>query len=402
MMLKQCSSFTIKNERRQPVIGHIKQELLKYHQKRGFVLYDTFPLISKDPSVLFVNATITPFKHLFDGCENPHNYALVQQCLRVGGGVGELETARLNPSYSSLFDMFGSGLFRCEHKEAVEYFINMLSSVGLSKENLRFVVPAASNHFSEALLAMGVADSSIFPIVENGEFWHEWRFGKNGLVGSGITAVFAHGGKKAKSVDEMLAAHESFVEIGNLIHVYGKDNNGEVAPIQHKNFEVGLGVARLAIIFESKTLYELSPFNELLTIVESQMSALIKKNFDQGTLRVIVDHLRAIDALVLEGLRPGNKQHAFVLRKLIRSMLEIVWVTVEKIVSPTGLVMAFSNSDMPCIASLVADVVREEECIFRRVIERGRKFLTKDPTLDPVTLRDTYGIRQSLIPLIQE
>jgi len=382
------------------VILKIKDALLEHHRKLGFVLYDTFPLISNDPSVLFTNATITPFKHFFDGGETSHNYALVQRCLRVGGGAGELETARANLNYSSLFEMFGSGLFGCEHREAVGYFIGMLSSVGLAVENLRFVVPASS-HFSEALLAMGVAESSIFQIVENGEFWHEWRFGRNGLVGSGITAIFAHGGKKAKSVDDMVAIHESFVEIGNLIHVYGKDSNGDVAPIQHKGFEVGVGVARLAIILEGKTLYELSPFNELLNVVESQMSTLTKKDIDQGTLRVMVDHLRAIDALVLEGLRPGNKQHAFVLRKLIRSMLEIVWVTTGRIVSPTGLVMAFSNSDMPGIASLVTDVVGEEECLFRKVLERGRKVLAKDPALDPVTLRDTYGIRQSLIPLIQ-
>lgn len=382
------------------MIIDIKEALLEHHRKLGFVLYDTFPLISNDPSVLFTNATITPFKHFFDGDDVPHNYTLVQRCLRVRGWSGELETVRANLNYSSLFEMFGSGLFGCEHREAVEYFIGMLSFVGLSTENLRFIVPASS-HFSETLLAMGVDESSIFPIVENGEFWHEWRFGRNGLVGSGITAVFARGGKKAKSVDEIVTDHISFVEIGNLIHVYGKDSNGEVAPIQHKGFEVGMGVERLAIILENKTLYELSPFNELLNVVELQMFALTKEDVDQGTLRVMVDHLRAIDALVLEGLRPGNKQHAFVLRKLIRSMLEIVWVTAGRIVSPTGLVMVFSNSDMPGIASLVTDVVGEEECLFRRVLERGRKVLAKDPTLDPVTLRDTYGIRQSLIPLIQ-
>lgn len=382
------------------MIIEIKNALLEHHRQLGFALYDSFPLISSDPSVLFTNATITPFKQFFDGGETLHNYALVQQCLRVGGGAGELETARGNPNYSSLFEMFGSGLFAYGYQEAVKYFIGILTSIGLSMENLRFVVPA-SGHFSEALLALGVAESSIFPIMKNREFWHEWRFGKNGLVGSGITAVFARGGMMVKSIDEMAADQVSFVEIGNLIQVYGKDDNGKIVSIQHAGFEVGIGVGRLAIILEDKTLYQLSPFNELLNIVESQMSALTEKDVDQGTLRVIVDHLRVIDALVLEGLRPGNKQHAFILRKLIRSMLEIAWVTAGKIVSPTGLVMAFSSSDMPRIAPLVTDVVGEEGRIFRRVLEQGRKVIAKNPMLDPETLRDTYGIRQSLIPLIQ-
>lgn len=381
------------------MIIEIKNALLEYHRKRGFTLYDSFPLVSSDPSVLFTNATITPFKKFFDGTETPHNYALVQRCLRVGGGAGELETAGTNPNYSSFFEMFGSGLFDRGYQEAVEYFIGMLTSTGLLMKNLRFVVPV-SEYFSKALLAQGVAASSIFPITKNGEFWHEWRFGKNGLIGSGITAIFAHMGKVAKSVDEMATDHVSFVEIGNLIHIHGKDDNGKIIPIQHDGFEVGMGVARLAIILEGKTLYELSPFSESLNVVESQMFALTGKRLNQGTLRIMADYLRVIDALVLEGLRPGNKQHAFVLRKIIRSMLEVVWITTGKFVSSTDLVMAFSNSDMPSIAPLVMDVVSEEERVFRKILEQGRKILAKNPMLDPEKLRDTYGIRQSLIPLI--
>ncbi|MEK7113737.1 MAG: alanine--tRNA ligase-related protein, partial [Patescibacteria group bacterium] len=247
----------------------IKNTLLEHHRTRGFVLYDTFPLVSNDPTVLFTNATITPFKHFFDGDVVPHNYALVQRCLRVGGGAGELETARINPNYSSLFEMFGSGLFGCQHQEAVEYFISMLMSVGLLRKNLRFVVPEGSP-FSAALLAHGVAESSIFTIRENGEFWHEWRFGKDGLIGSGLTVVFARNNTEAKSADEMAANHETFVEIGNLIHVYGRVSGNEILPIPHEGFDVGMGVSRLAIILQNKTLYELPPFNGLTEVVMAQ------------------------------------------------------------------------------------------------------------------------------------
>jgi len=382
------------------VFIEIKNALLEHHRTRGFVLYDTFPLISDDPTVLFTNATITPFKHFFDGDVVPYNYALVQRCLRVGGGAGELETARINPNYSSFFEMFGSGLFGCQHQEAVEYFIGMLVSVGLPRKNLRFVVPEA-NPFSAALLTHGVAESSIFTIKENGDFWHEWRFGKNGLIGNGLTVVFARNNMEAKSVDEMAANHETFVEIGNLIHIYGRVSGNEILPIPHEGFDVGMGVARLAIILQNKTLYELSPFNELTEVVAAQMASLANKSVDSGTLRVIVDHLRSIDALIQEDLRPSNKRHAFVLRKLIRSLLEITWVTAGRIVSPAGMVSAFAQYDTPGIAPLVESVVSEEERTFRKVLEQGRRVLVKNHGLDPETLRDTYGIRQSLIPLIQ-
>lgn len=377
----------------------IKRTMIRYHRDRGFVLYDTFPLISDDPTVLFTNATITPFKHFFDSDIIPHNYALVQHCLRLRSSAGELETARANPNHSSLFEMFGSGLFGCDHKEALVYFIGMLSAVGLSVRNLRFVVPE-SGPFFDALLASGIAKSSIFTIDKNGEFWHEWRFGKNGLIGSGLTAIFARNNTEVKSVDEMVVDPETFVEIGNLIHIYGKVNDNDILPIPHEGFDVGIGTDRLAIILKDKSLYELYPFKGLMEIVTTQMDLLVDNSVDSGTLRVIVDHLRSIDALVQEGLRPGNKQHAFVLRKLIRSLLEIVWVSAQRIVSPSVMIVAFARHDALDVATVVENVVSEEERTFLKVLEQGRKVLAKNPGFDPETLKSTYGIRQSLIPLM--
>lgn len=377
----------------------IKRALIGYHRDLGFVLYDTFPLISDDPTVLFTNATITPFKHFFDSEIIPHNYALVQRCLRVRGVVGEMETARANPNYCSLFDMFGSGLFGCDHKEAVVYFIGMLAAVGLPVRNLRFVVPE-SGHFFDALRASGVAKSSIFTINKNGGFWQEWRFGKNGLIGSGLTAVFARDNAEAKSVDEMVVDPETFVEIGNLIHVYGKISDNDTLPILHDGFDVGMGTDRFAIILKDKTLYELQPYKGLTEVVITQMDLLTGNSVDIGTIRLVVDHLRSINALVQEGLLPGNKQHAFILRKLIRSLLEIVWVSAQRIISPMEMVSAFARHDAHGIATTVANIVSEEEHTFRKVLEQGHNVLAKNPGLDPETLKSTYGIRQSLIPLM--
>lgn len=380
--------------------AEIKNILLNYHRNRGFRLYDTFPLVSDDPTVLFTNATITPFKHFFDGEAAPHNYALVQRCLRVGGGAGELETTRTDPNYSSLFDMFGSGLFGYSHEEAVAYFIGMLVKVGLPVENLRFVVPE-SGPFARVLLASGIARTSISSINENGKFWHEWRFGKNSLIGSGLTAVFSRNDEEAGSVDEMTVNHEAFVEIGNLIHIYGKISNDDILPIFHQGFEAGIGLCRLAIILQGRTLYELQPFKKLMDVTAAQMGSLAGRDFDGGVLRVVVDHLRVIDALIAEGLRPGNKQHGYVLRKLIRSLLENIWVSAGEILNLTEMVLAFASHDVPATASVVQNVVSEEERAFRKVLDQGRKILAKNPVLDPETLRDTYGIRQSLIPLIR-
>ena len=102
---------------------NVNRLLLDYHKARQFTIYDSFPLVSDDPSLIFTNATITPFKSLFLEKNQPHNYALIQECLRVGGGAGELSFALNRPNYSSVFEMFGSGIFGYTHVEAVEYFV---------------------------------------------------------------------------------------------------------------------------------------------------------------------------------------------------------------------------------------------------------------------------------------
>ncbi len=384
------------------MIRQIKESLLEYHQARGFTLYESFPLVTDDPTVLFTNATITPFKYFFEDHDaTPHNYALVQRCLRVGGGAGELETARMDPNYSSLFEMFGSGLFGCSCRAATEYFLDMLVHIGLPKASLRFTVPETTI-FATALVECGVDKSSIFAINENSEFWQEWRFGKDGLIGKGITAIYARDDLRVASLDEMANTPQSFVEIGNLIHVYGKAEGERVVSISHKGFDVGIGIERLAIILQGKTLYELFSFCKLVEVIARHLKVLSGKDPDLGTLRVVTDHLRSINALIQEGLKPGNKQQAFVLRKLIRSLLEAVWLSVSRITSLVEIVHEFAGLDVPDSATLVTEVVREEERIFRGTLERGKRILAKNPSLDPETLKGTYGIRQSLIPLLKE
>ncbi len=245
-------------------------------------------------------------------------------------------------------------------------------------------------------------ESSIFTINKNCGFWQEWRFGEDGLIGKGLTAIYAHDNVQAVSVDEMANMSQSFIEIGNLIHIYGKAEGEKVVPISHKGFDVGIGIERLVMVLQNKTLYELTPFCDLAEVVTKYLNVLGCKDADSGTLRVVTDLLRSINALIQEGLRPGNKQQMFVLRKLIRLLLETTWLSIDRIVSLAEIIHAFAELDMPNNVSLIMMVVCEEERMFRRTLERGKKILAKNPLLCPEILKGTYGIRQSLLPLLKK
>jgi len=175
------------------VVDSIKSSFLEYHQNRGFTTHESFPLVIDDPTVLFTNATITPFKSMFSGDRDFSNFALIQKCLRLGGTGGTFDTARVDINYTSLFNMLGSGLFNVSHDEALKYFVDILGALGLNKKNLIF--SSIEAHPLELSLKSASLDANQVRIIEDPKaLKHEWSFGEGDLHGRGVIAWFASEG----------------------------------------------------------------------------------------------------------------------------------------------------------------------------------------------------------------
>ncbi|MCL5795290.1 MAG: alanine--tRNA ligase-related protein, partial [Patescibacteria group bacterium] len=106
------------------LVHDIKSALLNFHRDK-FKVFSSFPLLSSDRTVMFTNATITPFKDMFLGIIPAENYAIVQQCFRYGGTT-EIDCFGNNPYSLTAFEMFGSGLFNSNLVDSVSYLIEML------------------------------------------------------------------------------------------------------------------------------------------------------------------------------------------------------------------------------------------------------------------------------------
>src|SRR3989344_83667 len=159
-------------------------------------------------------------------------------------------------------------------------------------------------------------------------------------------------------------------------------------------------MGRLLIALGNKTLYELTPLLELVKIVSAYVGMLGCKNVEPGTLRVLTDHLCSVGALVQEGVRPGNKLQAFVLRKLIRSFLESLWLSVGHATSSADLVSAFMRMYAPECSTIAVGLISAEERSLIETLRRGRALLVKNPSLTPETLMGTYGVRLQLLYLV--
>jgi len=384
-------------------VWKIKDALIEFHEKRGYKIFGSFPLVTDDPTVLFTNATITPFKHWFaDPSAKPQNYALIQRCVRMGG-ASELDVVAINPYYFSSFEMFGSGMFSVDVEEAVTYLFELLNVLEIEKERLYFTVPT-TGQFRVALINNGVRETRIFPITQNDIFWQEWRFGEPGPVGHGLSVIFSRSAERAHSVNQIAVRSEEFVELLNLIQVHSQTlPDGRMAIAAHPGFDLGIGIERLATVLQGCNSYQIDTIQPL---VQTVLKFLLKKvgRTDEVTARICTDHLRTICLLLNEGLKPSNKRHGYVLRKLIRRLLERIWVFADDIVETKPLIGDFiialgQYERFKVSSSLVTENIENEEQALRIVLRRAKTVLRKQPSVSRHILRDTYGLTLPLLNL---
>jgi len=257
------------------------------------------------------------------------------------------------------------------------------------------------------LIANNIKPSHIFSLGSKKLFWQEWKFGKFGPVGSGLTVIYSRSSNQICSLNQIIKGSNEFIELANLINVYGQEMSDEsIVPIKNPGFEFAVGIERLAATLQSCNNYQIDTISPLTRLVAS----FIKEKDccpDDATVRLLTDHLRGICILTDEGLKPSNKRHGYVFRKLIRKTLERFWIITKQICSIEPLVKQFCSQFNQCSeekisSTKVAEVVTEETKVFLIGIERAKKILKKNPTISNAVLLDTYGLSQTLIPVLEK
>ncbi|KKQ18590.1 MAG: Alanine-tRNA ligase [Berkelbacteria bacterium GW2011_GWA1_36_9] len=385
----------------------IVNAFLDYHQKRKYKIFDSFPLVSEDPTVMFVNATVTPFKRWYSDLAGPKgNFALVQKCFRLGDTSG-LQLIQTNPFYFTFFRMCGSGVFGIKHTEAVGYLFDLLLvAFGLNKRKLLFVSPD-DDRFLAALTANNIDEERIFIIKENGFFWQEWRFGKLGLIGNGLTVVYSQFEGRT-SLQTMERNPNQYIDLLNLIYIYGQETeSGAVVPVLHPGFDLGMGLERIASALQKKDGYHIDSVEPLMEVVYG-FAANCGVEMEEGIARLLTNHLRSIFMLADEGVLPSNKKHGYALRKLIRHTLELVWSKTGTAMPIQDLALSFAKHLGECglplrsPASLTCDILTKEYDALQRAVASAKNLLKHRPNASAEFLRDTYGLPPALLSILKE
>lgn len=388
-------------------VREIKSLLLSFHSKRGYKIFESFPLVANDPTVMFTNATVTPFKSWFtDFNAKSCNFALIQRCFRAGGSSSMNEIGR-NPNAHVFFEMFGTGTFGIDHIMAVKHLFELLDLMGIERERLYFTIPVGDD-FRVGLETNGVSSRRIYSIEDNSVFWCKWQFGKYGPTGNGLTAIYSLRGEDNVPLDRLEAEDGSFIEFLNLIHIYGQeDRDGSIVPTINPGFEIGMGIERVATILQNCDGYQVDNVHPLIEAVAKYFSDNCFIT-DVVISRICAEYLRGICVLSGEGLLPSNKGAGYVFRKIIRRLLENIWlasgkpVFVEELIREFVCIMNSHDSSLRISESIVVDVLQKEYILFGEVLNRGIVIIQKNPNVSERILLDTYGLSPSLIQLIKK
>ncbi|MDR0467465.1 MAG: alanine--tRNA ligase, partial [Campylobacteraceae bacterium] len=87
----------------------IREEFLKFFEKKGHKVVSSAPLVSEDATLLFTNAGMVPFKNIFTGeilIPNPPRAASCQTCIRAGGKHNDLDNVGYTARHHTFFFFF--------------------------------------------------------------------------------------------------------------------------------------------------------------------------------------------------------------------------------------------------------------------------------------------------------
>ena len=395
----------------------IRRTFLEFFEGRGHTRVASAPLVPhNDPSLMFVNAGMVPFKNVFTGLETPPSPRAVsaQKCVRAGGKHNDLDNVGYTARHHTFFEMLGNFSFGDYFKEqAIENAWTLLTKeFGLDPDRLTATVYHTDDEaFDLWKKIAGLPEERIIRIATKDNFW---AMGDDGPCGPCSEIFWDHGdhiaGGPPGSPDE---DGDRFVEIWNLVFMQHEQRGGEIiGDLPNQNIDTGMGLERIAAVLQGvHNNYDTDTFKTLIEAAEAQLH---EEATDEtiASHRVIADHLRATGFLIADGVLPSNEGRGYVLRRIMRRAMRHAHLLGAKTPLMHRLVptlvgeMGQAYPELVRGQSLIEEALQREETRFRETLEKGLRLLD-DATGEMGTgdvldgevafkLYDTYGFPYDL------
>ena len=395
----------------------IRRAFLDYFEGQGHTRVPSAPLIPhNDPTLMFVNAGMVPFKNVFTGLETrPYlTAASSQKCVRAGGKHNDLDNVGYTARHHTFFEMLGNFSFGDYFKEAaiVHAWTLLTRDFGLAPDRLTVTVFHTDDEaFDLWRKVAGLPDHRIIRIPTSDNFW---SMGDTGPCGPCSEIFFDHGehtpGGPPGSADE---DGDRFVEIWNLVFMqFDQIDHVTRVDLPRPSIDTGMGLERIAAVMQGvHDNYDTDTFRALIA-ASGAMTSTPPSGETHASHRIIADHLRTAGFLVADGILPANEGRGYVLRRIMRRAMRHARLLggaeplMHRLVPALVGQMGTAYPELVRAQPLIEETLKLEETRFRTTLDTGLRLLDEAsaslvagdvlPGETAFKLYDTYGFPYDL------
>ena len=368
--------------------AEIRRRFLDFFASRGHEVVPSAPLLYNDPTLLFVNAGMVPFKPYFTGVETPpfDRATSVQKCVRTL----DIEEVGKTTRHATFFQMNGNFSFGDYFKaEAIKYSWDLVTGSvdagGYGFDPDRIWVTVLHSDDEAAVLWENIAGLRPERIQRRGVLDNYWHMGIPG-PGGPCSEIYVDRGPDYGPDGGPVVDEDRFLEIWNLVfmqeelgEVRSKDDFDVARPLPRKNIDTGMGLERVAYLLQGvDNLYEIDQVYPVITHAASLAGKLYGAARDDDVrLRVVGDHIRSGLMLIGDGVTPGNEARGYVLRRLLRRvvramrLLGVVEPVLPELLPISRDLMAESYPELTADWARISQIAYAEEDAFRRTLTTG-------------------------------
>ena len=393
-------------------LNEIREIFLEFFESKDHLRLPSFSLVPQDdPSILLINAGMTPMKPYFTGTATPpaKRIATCQKCIRTP----DIEQVGITSRHGTFFEMLGNFSFGDYFKEEIiPWSWEFVTQVLKMPEDRIHVSVFEEDDEAHAIWrdAVGLSEDRIVRLGREDNFWEHGT----GPCGPSSEIFFDRGiehgcGEPTCGVG---CECDRFMEFWNLVFTqFDKKEDGSYEELEQKNIDTGAGLERVAVIMQGvDNLFEVDTIRSILDL--AAQIAGVEYGKDEQTdigLRVITDHIRSTVMLIADGVMPSNEGRGYVLRRLLRRAARygrMLGVQKPFLVELAEEVIRQSGEPYPELVEhrkYILTLIEKEEESFSGTIDKGQSHLDElmgtareagETVLsgkDVFRLHDTYG-----------
>lgn len=377
----------------------IVRTFVEYFEQRGHRRITGSTLLPPaDDPVLFTTSGMHPLTPHLEGRPHPLGRRLVnvQRCLRTTD-LDEVGDA----THLTVFEMLGTwSLGDYEGPVSLDWGYGLLTEgLGIDPGLLHATVHGGDDRTGPDTASLEFWQGRGVP-VELTEQDNWWANRPTGPCGPDSEIFLWSGDTPPRSTP---TGDDRWVEVWNHVMMrHRRLDDGSLVPLPQRNVDTGLGLERLASLLQGRpSVFDCDVFDPWRRLLPPLWP------LDERSLRVVCDHLRSAVVVLGDGVRPANTGRGYVLRRLVRRVLTLLWRDDPTRglgdLPPELIEHTLDRFGQDMGSGEVHRMLLEEERRFRRLLERGRQVLSRPRFRGPLGeedfhyLHDTHGLPRDLV-----